>query len=105
MPSPNIEKRREQERLKKRRQRAAKRGQQKSPPRVPAGFRLKTAQDALDVLWFYVQAVDEALDATALEKARTIGYLTSVALRAIEAGDLAARIEALEAMLKQGGAA
>ncbi|HKB36039.1 MAG TPA: hypothetical protein VKD72_06265 [Gemmataceae bacterium] len=36
-----------------------------------------------------------------LEKARTIGYLAGIALKAIEAGNLAARIEVLEAVLKQ----
>jgi hypothetical protein len=41
---------------------------------------------------------DEAL--TAVERARTIGYLAGIALKAIEAGDLAARIEGLEAALK-----
>jgi hypothetical protein len=39
-------------------------------------------------------------------RARTIGYLAGVALRALEAGNLAARVEMLEAVLKQrnGGA-
>jgi hypothetical protein len=37
---------------------------------------------------------------TTVERARTVGYLAGVALRAIEAGDLAARIEAVEAVLK-----
>jgi hypothetical protein len=37
---------------------------------------------------------------TCLEKARCVGYLAGVALRAIEAGDLAARLEAVEAVLK-----
>jgi hypothetical protein len=36
-----------------------------------------------------------------LEKARTIGYLAGITLKAIEAGNLAARIEMLEEVLKQ----
>ena len=52
-----------------------------------------------------VTAVRGDADAGPLEKARCIGYLAGIALRAIEAGDLAARLEALEAVLKtrQGG--
>jgi hypothetical protein len=47
-----------------------------------------------------VAAVRDDSEAGTLEKARCVGYLAGVALRAIEAGDLAARIEALEAVLK-----
>ena len=36
-----------------------------------------------------------------VERARCIGYLASVSLKAIEAGNLAARIEELEAILKR----
>jgi hypothetical protein len=39
-------------------------------------------------------------EAGTLEKARTVGFLAGVSLRVIEAGDLAARLEALEAVLK-----
>jgi len=39
--------------------------------------------------------------ATTLEKARTIGFLAGVALRAIETGDLAARLEIIEMEMKQ----
>ena len=35
------------------------------------------------------------------EKARAAGYLAGVALKAIEVGNLASRIELLEAVLKQ----
>ena len=67
---------------------------------VPAPFRLKTAHDVLALLAEQVQAVREEPDAGTLEKARCIGYLAGVALRAIEAGDLSVRLEALEAVLK-----
>jgi hypothetical protein len=40
-------------------------------------------------------------DAGTPEKARTIGYLSGIALKAIDAGNLAARVEMLEAVLKQ----
>ena len=67
---------------------------------VPIPFRLKTAADVLALLEEQVSAVRDDPEAGALEKARCVGYLAGVALRAIEAGDLAARLEAVEAVLK-----
>ncbi len=67
---------------------------------LPMPFRLKTAHDVLALLAEQVQAVREQPEAGTLEKARCIGYLAGVALRAIDAGDLSARLEALEAVLK-----
>lgn len=72
---------------------------------VPLPFRLKTAADVIGLIEEQVGAVRAADDATTLEKARAIGFLAGVALRAIEAGDMAARLEALEAVLKARGAA
>jgi hypothetical protein len=68
---------------------------------VPLSFRLKTAADVLQLLEEQVEAVRAEASAGALEKARAIGYLAGIAMRAIEAGNLAARIEMLEAVLKQ----
>jgi hypothetical protein len=67
---------------------------------VPLPFRLKTAADVLALLEEQVAAVRGDPEAGTLEKARCVGYLAGVALRAIEAGDLAARLEAVEATLK-----
>jgi hypothetical protein len=67
---------------------------------VPLPFRLRTAADVLALLAEQVQAVRDEPEAGTLEKARCIGYLSGVALKAIEAGDLAARLEAVEAVLK-----
>src|SRR5687767_10027947 len=67
---------------------------------IPAPFRLKTAHDVLALLAEQVQAVRDEQHAGTLEKARTIGYLAGIALKAIEAGDVAARLEAVEAVLK-----
>lgn len=72
---------------------------------VPLPFRLKTAADVIGLIEEQVGAVRAAGDATTLEKARAVGFLAGVALRAIEAGDMAARLEALEAVLKTRGAA
>src|SRR5436190_15911755 len=68
---------------------------------VPLPFRLQTAADVLALLEEQVAAVRDAPEAGVLEKARTIGYLAGVTLKAIEAGNLAARVETLEMVLKQ----
>ncbi len=67
---------------------------------VPLPFRLKTAADVLKLLEEQIAAVRGDQVAGTLEKARCIGYLAAVTLKAIEAGDLAARLEAVEAVLK-----
>jgi hypothetical protein len=64
-------------------------------------FRLQTAADVIDLIEEQVAAVRAEQQAGALEKARVVGYLAGIALKAIEAGNLAARIEMLEAVLKQ----
>lgn len=66
----------------------------------PGPLRLQTAQDVIDLLQEQVSLVRADPDAGAVEKARAVGALAGVALRAIEAGHLAARLEALEAALK-----
>src|SRR5262245_18294391 len=70
---------------------------------IPISFRLQTAQDVIDLLQEQVALVRAEENAGAIEKARAIGFLAGVALRAIEAGNLAARLEALELALKQRG--
>ncbi len=67
---------------------------------IPVTFRLQTAQDVIDLLEEQVTLVRAEAQTGALEKARTVGFLAGVALRAIEAGNLAARIEHLERVLK-----
>ncbi|MFO0897592.1 MAG: hypothetical protein U0836_09240 [Pirellulales bacterium] len=69
-------------------------------PAVSAEFRLQTAGDVLAMLEDQCQAVydDDAISTT--ERARVIGYLGSVTLKAIECGDLAARLEAIEVAVK-----
>ena len=68
---------------------------------IPLPFRLQTAADVIDLLEEQIAAVRADAEAGTLEKARTIGYLAGIALKAIDAGNLAARIEALETVLKQ----
>jgi hypothetical protein len=67
---------------------------------VPVTFRLQTAQDVIDLVQEQVQAVRADPEAKTLEKACAVGYLAGITLKAIEAGNLAARLENLEAVLK-----
>jgi hypothetical protein len=67
---------------------------------LPGDFRLQTAQDVIDLLQEQVAAVRAVKNVGTTERARTVGYLAGIALRAIEAGTMAARLEALEAVLK-----
>lgn len=69
------------------------------PIRLPP--QLKVAADVLSLLQDQVQAVYEDDRSEPLERACVVCYLAGVALKAIETGNLAARIEMLEAVLKQ----
>jgi hypothetical protein len=75
--------------------RFARRGSKKSPER-----RVQTAQDILDLLQEQVTAVRSDEATGALEKARAIATLAGIARRTIETGQVAARVEMLEAVLK-----
>ena len=68
---------------------------------LPAEFRLQTAADVLALVEEQVAAVRSDDEAKTLEKARTIGYLAGIALKAVEAGNVAARLEAVEFALKR----
>jgi hypothetical protein len=75
---------------------AVLRGQPALPPR-----RLQTAQDVIDLLQEQVEAVRGATGAGAVEKACVIGRLAAIARQAIETGNLAVRLEVLEAAQKE----
>ena len=68
---------------------------------VPLPFRIKTASDVLALLEEQIGALRADGALSTVERARTVGYLAGIALKAIEAGDLAARLEAVENVLKQ----
>jgi hypothetical protein len=72
------------------------RGQRSLPPR-----RVQTPQDVIDLLQEQVEAVRLEPMAGTIEKARALGYLAGLARKAIETGTLAARLEMLEAVLRQ----
>lgn len=67
---------------------------------LPAGFRLEVVADVLALLEDQAAAVLEDSGLDTVTRARTIGYLTGLVLKAIEAGNVAARLEALENVLK-----
>jgi hypothetical protein len=101
MPYANAEHARQYQREYRRTRRAGDLCTTPSTSPVPPEFRLQTAQDVIDLLQEQVALVRADEDAGTLEKARTVGFIAGVALRAIEAGNLAARLEALEVALKQ----
>jgi hypothetical protein len=69
------------------------------PPPLPQP--LQDARDVVHLVHEQVEAVRADGTATALERARVIGYLAAIARKAIETGNLAARLEMLEAVLRQ----
>jgi hypothetical protein len=100
MPYSDPERARKYQREYRRTRRSGDRCTTPVHPVIPLPFRLQTAQDVIDLLQEQVSLVRAETSAGALEKARTVGYLAGVALKAIEAGNLAARVEMLEAVLK-----
>lgn len=69
------------------------------PPTSPQP--LQDARVVVHLLHEQVEAVRADSAATPLERARAIGYLAGIARKAIETGNLAARLERLEAVLRQ----
>ena len=67
---------------------------------VPDPIPLESPADVLAVLEEQVNAVRADEWAEPVDKARTLGLLASIALRAMEGRDLAARLEAVERVLK-----
>ena len=99
MPFKDPERRRAYQADYRRQQRAGERGKSGRAV-VPAPFRLQTAREVLALIEEQVNAVRADLGLRTVERARCVGFLASIALRAVETGDLEARLEALEAVLK-----
>jgi hypothetical protein len=70
------------------------------PRPIPLPIRFKTAADVLTLLEEQIAEVRGDPEASALERARVVGFLTGIALKAIEGGNLQARLDMLEAVLK-----
>ena len=71
---------------------------------VSQEIKLRTAADVLAVIAGQVAAVLADGELGTAERARTIATLAGVSLRAIEAGDLAERLESVENILSQSRA-
>ena len=70
------------------------------PPAAPPPVPLEQPADVLAVLAEQVNAVRADAGSDPNERARTLGVLAGLALRAMEGRDLAARLEAVERVLK-----
>src|SRR4051812_11421283 len=84
-------------------QRNRRKGSRTGPATVEllASFRLRTAQDLVELMQEQIEAVRGDRAARTIEKARCIASLVNVALRTLEQRDLTTRIEALEAVLNE----
>ena len=100
MPYKDADRARQYQREYRRTRRSGDRCTTPVHPAIPIETRLRTAADVIDLLEDQIGLVRGDPGAGTLEKARTVGYLLSVGLKAIEAGNLFARIEMLEAILK-----
>lgn len=69
---------------------------------LPTTVRIKSAEDVLALLEDTINSVRGA-EADALVKARCIGYLAGVTLKAVETANIEARLVDVEEMLRQGG--
>jgi hypothetical protein len=67
------------------------------PPPRP----LKTVRDVIDLLEEQAQAIRSDPWSGAIEKARALAYLASIARRTLETGVIADRMEILESILRQ----
>lgn len=98
MPFADPERRRAYQRERQQLRRA---GRSDAPPKVtlPDPIRVQTAKDVLGLLAEQINLLRADLGLGTVERARTLGSLAGVALRAVETADLEARVEALEAVL------
>jgi hypothetical protein len=98
MPFADPDRRREYQRERARLRRA---GRADSPAKteLPTPVRVKTARDVLELLGEQINLLRADLSLGTVERARCLGGLAGVALRAVETADLEARLAALEAVL------
>lgn len=97
MPYADLEKRREYHRDYQRRRRTGLTGSQTS--NLDGPVRIKTAKDVLMLLEETINQVREA-KVDALVRARCLGFLASISLKAVETADIEGRVKALEGTLR-----
>lgn len=97
MPFRDPEERRRYDRERKR----SIRGQARSEPIVlPASARVRVVEDVENLLAEAVRLVLSDSRASGVQKARALGYLSSIGLRLIETHELRERLDALEVALR-----
>ena len=101
MPYKNPGKARDYQREYRRTRRSGDRCTTPVHPAIPIPTRLQTAADVIALLQEQAGLVRADAGLGTAERARVVGFLAGVALKAIEAGNLAARLEAVEAVLKR----
>ncbi|MGZ4852091.1 MAG: hypothetical protein ACXV3D_02740 [Halobacteriota archaeon] len=62
-------------------------------------LRLETVKDYMDVINRVIMDVRDDADSSRIQKARTVGYLVNIALKALELGSIEERVEQLEATI------
>lgn len=109
MPYKNVERRREWDRQRKRRERAKKALERAAsaptsdPDSDQGAARRITLDTVIDLLRQAAALAQGDTQAKDVEKARTLTAIARTAVEVIEAGDLVRRIEALETALAQSG--
>lgn len=68
---------------------------------LPSEYRLTKAKDILAILTEQIEQVRFDEDVKSTERARCVAYVCGVALKAIEAGEVAKRLEELERTLNR----
>lgn len=99
MPIKDAEKSREYQREYQRVRRAG--SPSNATLNLPASVRIKTAEDIRLLLEATINEVREA-DVDVLAKARCIGYLAGITMKAIETSNFEARLSDVEEALKKG---
>lgn len=102
MPYADPEKRRQAKRESARRARAMGSTSPCGPRTLSLPVRVETAEDLLRLLAMSIAEVRADGNAGALDRARCVGYLCGIALRAVETTNLEARLAALEEERDQG---
>ncbi|MGZ4852372.1 MAG: hypothetical protein ACXV3D_04185 [Halobacteriota archaeon] len=100
MPIKNDDKRREYQRNYARLRRAGLTGKNRTgtPTLIEdEALRLETVNDYLSVINRVIADVRNDAQSSVIQKARAVGYLVNIALRALELGTIEQRIEQLEA--------
>ncbi len=101
MPYKNLERQREYQRQWQRSRRAGN-SEGFKVVRVSSPEEIKTANALLSVLTGLIKEVLETKEGDVFMRARTVGYLISIGLKAIEVADLESRLTNLEDKLMGG---